>query len=215
MNRRVTLFGVVAMVAVIALWWVVIYSPTGKQLSDQHSNLANAQRQGQQLQAQLSQLQDIAAKGPQMQAQLGHLSAAVPQTADQADFIASLNDVASASGITWQSVTFSPPTGATSGGSVPAIPVQIQVKGGFFQVTDYLTRLETMDRLVVVDGVQIASSSSGTSAGRASGLTSSTGELTVTLNSRIFSQSSVGASAGSTPGTANGGGSRGSSGVPG
>ena len=34
------------------------------------------------------------------------------------------------------------------------IPLSIQIKGGFFQVLDYLNRLEDMGRLVIVDAHQ-------------------------------------------------------------
>jgi Tfp pilus assembly protein PilO len=224
MNRRVMMLGTVAAVAVVVVWWMFVFAPTGKQLSNQHTNLSEAQHQTQQLQAQVKQLKDLQSRSTQTQAQLSHLSAAVPPTADQADFITSLNNTARAAGITWQSVNFSAPgsgpsgpaaSSATVGPSATAIPVQIQIKGGFFQVTDYLNRLETLDRLVVVDGVQIASASGGSS-GKANGVTTSgSGVLTVTLNSRIFTQPIAPAAAGTSSGVPNGGGTSGSGGTVG
>jgi Tfp pilus assembly protein PilO len=226
MNRKVMMLGAVGAVAIIALWWVFAYAPVGKQLNDQHTQLAEAQHQTQQLQTQLAQLNDAKSRAPQLARQAGRLSAAVPPTADQADFITSLNDISRSAGILWQSVTFSAPSGAgagagaggstpAGGGATPTIPVQIQIKGGFFQITDYLNRLETMDRLVIVDGVQIGGGS-GSASTPANGITASGSKpLTVTLNARIFTQASTGAAAGTSSAVPNGGGGSGASGTAG
>ena len=55
------------------------------------------------------------------------------------------------SGIDWLSVSPSVAQAGTTGVSV--IPLTISIKGGFFQVLDYLNRLEDLGRLVIVDAI--------------------------------------------------------------
>ena len=92
--------------------------------------------------------------------------------------------------------------------------MQIVVSGGFFQVLDYLNRVETLDRLVVIDSIDMTTgaastgSSSGSSGTTPTTAASSSGAplLTVTLNARMFTQaqppvSSTGPGGTSTPTT--------------
>jgi Tfp pilus assembly protein PilO len=209
-NRRTVILGALAAIGVVALWWVFLYSPKGKDLNDARRQLSEATRQTQTLTAQLKQLQDLQQNNPKTEAELARFAAAIPAQPNQADFISGLNDIANQSGITWQSVTMQEPTAVTPGAPA-SIAVQITLQGGFFQTLDYLNRLEKLQRLVVVDSVTINSSKSGTSTtGPSSGLTTTgSGDLSVSLNARIFSQSTLdNAPSGSTPsGSTNGGGS--------
>ena len=66
------------------------------------------------------------------------------------------------------SVTHGPPTLGVDG--VTTIAVGIQVKGTYAQVMDYQTRLAALQRLVVVTGVQFATTSdTGTATGKLGG----------------------------------------------
>jgi Tfp pilus assembly protein PilO len=213
-NRRAVVFGALAVIGIVALWWVFVFSPMGDELDDARADLETAERRGQTLAAERNQLQDLQDRSPEIEAQLGTLSAAIPESPNQADFISGLNDIADQSGITWQSVTMQEPTQATPG-EPPTIGVAISIEGGFFQALDYLNRLEDLDRLVVVDGVTINSQDSGTGSGSPSdpdsGLTTGTGDLAMTLNARIFSQSTLDAA----PATPEDGTSSGDSGTTG
>jgi len=188
-NRRAVLFGVVAALAVVALWWVFVFSPMGNDLDDARDDLEQERREGQRLTAERNELQDLQDRSPELEADLARLSAAIPEAANQADFISGLNDIADESGITWQSVTMQEPTAETPG-EPPTISVQISIAGGFFQTLDYLNRLEDLERLVVVDNVTISAEGEDT-ADPDSGVTTGSGDLSVSLNARIFSQSTL------------------------
>jgi Tfp pilus assembly protein PilO len=210
MNRRAVLFGALAVIGVIALWWVFIFSPMGDDLDEAKEDLEAARREGLELTAERNELQDLQERSPELEADLAQLSAAIPETANQADFISGLNDIADESGITWQSVTMQEPTAGTPG-QPPTIAVQISVEGGFFQVLDYLNRLEDLERLVVVDSITINSAGevgTGDPTDPSGGLTGGDGDLSVSLNTRIFSQSTLDTAPGTTtdPGTTNEGG---------
>jgi len=209
MNRRTVILGGLIGVGILALWWVLVFSPKNSDLSDAKDALNDAQRRGQTLTAQRNQLRDLEQRSPQIEAQLAKYSAAIPEKPNQSDFISGLNDIADESGITWQSVTMQEPT-QTTPGQPPTIQVQISLDGGFFQTLDYLNRLEDLDRLVVVDSITInGAADSGSGSGSAAGsspsaglTTKGSGELTTSLNARIFSQTTLDTgSAGSGSGT--------------
>jgi Tfp pilus assembly protein PilO len=191
MNRRGIVFGALIAIGIVALWWVLLYSPKGNDLNGARDDLDNAQRQGQTLTAERNQLRDLQQRSPEIEAQLGKLSAAIPEGPNQADFISGLNDIADESGISWQSVTMQEPAPGTAG-QPPTSVVQIAIEGGFFQTLDYLNRLEDLDRLVVVDTVTINGAGENASTSPGTGLTSRrSGDLSTSLNARIFSQTTL------------------------
>ena len=93
----------------------------------------------------------------------------------------------------------------------------MQISGGFFQVLDYLNRLEGIERVVIVDTINLTAGGTGSSTGAAgaSGGTGSTStgdtssdssggapDLNVTLTGRMFTGAEPAPTAGSstTPG---------------
>jgi Tfp pilus assembly protein PilO len=197
-NRRNVFLSAVAVVGVVALWWVFVFSPKAKDLNDAHDKLDVAKRESQTLAAQLNELRDLQRRGPETEAQLSKLNAAIPKAPSQASFITQLNGVAHDSGITWQSVTMQEPTAGTAGGP-PTTAVQIKLGGGFSQVLAYLAGLEDLNRLVVVDSVTVNTGgdsggggvASGTPTSPGGGVTSHAGDLSVTVNGRVFSQTTL------------------------
>ena len=81
----------------------------------------------------------------------------VPPEPDVGGAILALHDTANQAQVAWSSFV---PTPATPGaGTVPAtLGVGMKIAGTFGQVFDYLARLETLDRLVVVDSIQLSGS---------------------------------------------------------
>jgi Tfp pilus assembly protein PilO len=178
-NRAVLLF-VVAAVAIVALWWFFVYSPLGDDLDQAKDDTAAAEAQTASLRAQLQQLEDIEDRSTEIDAEIMRLDSLVPENPDLASFILAANEIALQSGIDWLSITPSPPQADPSGLGV--INMQISIQGGFFQALDYLSRLENLQRLVIVDSID-------TSAGGATegGITTGSGPaLSISLAARMF-----------------------------
>ena len=131
----------------------------------------------------MARLQEISKNGPEIAAQLDRLSAAVPTAPDLDGFILSANQIAVQSGIDWLSVSPSVAQAGTTGPSV--IPLTMSIQGGFFQVLDYLNRLEDLGRLVIVDALNATAAGADNATAPAA---SSTGAppLAVTLTGRMF-----------------------------
>lgn len=199
MAKRVVPIAAAALAVVIVLvWYFGFYSPKSHDLSKVHQDTDAAQQSQQTLRAQLSNLRGLEANRTKEQAQLQQLSAAVPATPDLANFILQANDIATQAGVNWLQVAPSPPA-AGAAGTPTTINVTMQLEGGFFQVFDYLNRLEDMQRLVLVDNVNISSKSSD----QAGGLTSDP-TLTMSITGRMFTRAAPPAAATAGGGTTGG-----------
>ena len=195
MNRRVILGAVAAAVVVLLGWYLLLWSPAAKSAKDAKARAATAEAQQQQLQSEISRLKEAQRNEPANQAKLEALRTAIPDDPALGQFIIDVNDAANRSGILFMSISPSEPkagtvaaagaTTGTTGTTVPGtrvsvvpvsapaeISVSLQLKGGYFQVLDFLNRLDAMPRLVVTDSINVSADQAGV--------------LTVGLSSRIF-----------------------------
>ena len=99
----------------------------------------------------------MAADTQSREAELARLGRLIPADADVAGAILLLNDRAAQAQVQWSSFVPTPPGPGTAGDPL-AMGVSMKVTGTFPQVFDYLSRLETLDRLVVVDSIQLTGS---------------------------------------------------------
>jgi len=202
MNRRL-LIPLGAGVAVLVLWFVALWGPQGSALSSARKRANDAVAQRETLRDQLKRLQDSRRDQPLKQSQLETLRVAIPDDPNLAQFILDANDAASIAGIDFLSITPTPPTGQTQAtpptGQAQATPptgqaqattpttvagaaagpvavrIAMTISGGYFQVLDFMNRLNGLPRLVVIDGVAMTAPV-GT-------------QLQVSLQERIFTTS--------------------------
>jgi Tfp pilus assembly protein PilO len=180
MNNRTITFSVLAVVMVVALWWVFVFSGIRSDADEATKDVETAKAQSTSLEAQLKQLEALEADAPQTQARLDEMRLLLPKEADLAGFIDEANALGAEAGVKWVSVSPAPPT---QSGAVSTISFTMTVSGGYYQVLDYLHRVEGMSRLVVVDGVTIDQGEADEAGGPP--------ELTANLTARMFSQSAV------------------------
>jgi Tfp pilus assembly protein PilO len=209
MNRRL-LIPIGVGVVLVLLWFVALWSPQGSALSDARKKASDAMQQGATLRDQLKRLQDSRRDQPLKQSRLETLRVAIPDDPSLAQFILDANDAASIAGIDFLSVTPTPPSaqgqattpttvaGAAGGAAGAPVPIRIAmtISGGYFQVLDFMNRLNGLPRLVVIDSVTMTAQAAAT-------------QLQVTLQERIFTTSSRPVAGATTP--AGGGGAPGSS----
>ncbi|HTC80347.1 MAG TPA: type 4a pilus biogenesis protein PilO, partial [Acidimicrobiia bacterium] len=81
----------------------------------------------------------------------------VPAEPDVAGAILTLNDTANLAQVTMSSFVPAPAAPSAGGGPV-TMGISMKISGTFPQVFDYLVRLESLDRLVVVDSIQLTGS---------------------------------------------------------
>jgi Tfp pilus assembly protein PilO len=193
--KRGALIGIMAgAVVLILLWYFVLFAPTSSDLNDTRNQVAASESQKEELQNTIAQLKELSANAAQQQASLRTLRAAIPPTPDLGAFILQANTIATSTGIDWLSIAPTPPTATVGPGPTSTISISMQISGGFFEVLDYLNQLEGLERVVIVDTINVAAA--GADSGTTGGSTGSSGsgdsssggapDLNVTLTGRMF-----------------------------
>ena len=175
----------------VVLWYVVLFGPQRSERRRLGEQVSAAQRQEQELRSTLVRLRQLEAGRAAQEAELARLRLLVPPQHDVAGFILAANDAAVRSAVDWVSVA---PAAAVAGaaGQPATIAVSLAVNGGFFAVVDYLRHLEGLDRLIVVDSLQLSVGGQGLGPLR----------LAATMSARIFTTAPVAPAPGSPAGAA-------------
>lgn len=190
MTRKYALIAAGASVAILVAWFVLLWGPQGGKLADADEREATALAANGELELRRDRLVAAQVDVPALQAKVELLRVAVPDSPDLAQFILNANDAASASGVDFLSISPTPPAASIDPALPAAVNLAISVDGGYFQVLDYLNRLDDMDRIVVVDTL---------------GLTPTGGEeggptgLSVSVSARMFTTAAPGALPGAPP----------------
>jgi type IV pilus assembly protein PilO len=172
MNRKVIGIAGAAILGMVASWYVMLFSPQGATLSAANSRLESARERQTELRAQLRALQTAKTTPSTIQAQINALKQAIPNTPDLAGFIDAANGAANASGVDFLSLAPSLPSAGKAG--VTELKLSLAVKGTYFQLVDFVNRLNGIPRLVVVDGLNLTGDKSGA--------------LSAQINARMFMQ---------------------------
>ncbi|MGZ4141651.1 MAG: type 4a pilus biogenesis protein PilO [Actinomycetota bacterium] len=155
-SRRQIMIAAAAAVGVTVIFFFFLLKPKLSDISKARSDIVTAQSEQQTLQVQLQHLQEVRKNAPQTMAQLAAVSQYLPTTPDLPGFIRLLQDAATQSGMDLQSIAPSPPADLTNATGVQTISVTIVGRAGFFRLTDFLSRLENLQRAVEVRSIALA-----------------------------------------------------------
>lgn len=175
MRRRVLIF-ILALIVVLVGYYFLAFSPQSDRIEQATADADAAEAQVQKLKIELARRQELQARAPQLREQAKTLDDAMPNDPQLAQFILQVQDSANISGIEWLSVNPTPPAAGTSGFQVVALTMNVE--GGYFQMQDFLVRLETLSRAVRIDGLNLAPA--GSTQGRGSP------KLTAALTMKLF-----------------------------
>jgi Tfp pilus assembly protein PilO len=144
-------------------WNSVFLAPRNQARAVVARSLSAARTQEQTLQQDLARLKKLADDTRSREAELARVARLVPADPDVAGAIVALDDTARQAQVQWSSFVPSSPVAGAGGpvagaGGPAAIGISMKVAGSFSQVFDYLRRLESLDRLVVIDSLQLATS---------------------------------------------------------
>jgi Tfp pilus assembly protein PilO len=140
---------------VLLAWYMLLWSPKGADLTAAKEQRAKADDQVAELRVRVERLEDARRTAPALIASQDRLRSAVPDTPDLAGFLLDANRAATETGVDFLSITPSVPTASVTPGVPTEIPLQISIRGGYFQTLGYLDRLLTLRRVVVVDGLTL------------------------------------------------------------
>jgi Tfp pilus assembly protein PilO len=186
MNNRTVAVGVAAAVVIVAAWWLFFFAPVRNDTTKANKDVDAAKAETRDLEVKNKQLEDLQRHAPQIKADRDRLRHAVPETPELGTFIQQLNQLAADTGVKWVSVGPQQPSAGTASGTTQ---LSISVEGGYFEVLDYINRLESLPRLVVVDQLSVGG-------GQTDG--GSPGTLHASLTARMFNQAASAPAASST-----------------
>jgi len=134
--------GVIAVVLIVA-WYFLLFSPTRQKLSDLDDQIAADKTALATAQQELARLQSYQKTAPQAEVDIVRLSKMLPEDEGIPSMIVELTKTATASGVTLSSIT----RGTTTAGTPFGIQtVTLAVSGRFFDVEDFLYRVESYVR---------------------------------------------------------------------
>ena len=154
MKRRPTVILAVAIVSLVAGWYVLLWSPMGKDVAAARSKKAAAESTAAELTTQLERLRDAQAHRPELDAALALAHTAIPAKAQIAEFILATNALSTRTGLDF--LTISPTTpSAGIAGAPTTVAVSLTMQGGYHPTLDFLDGLMKLSRLMVIDSFQL------------------------------------------------------------
>jgi len=155
MKRTGILVGVLAVILVIAAWYMLAIQPINGKIADAQAELDAARDQELTLRTKLARLQKIQDAELSYISAIGALEGQIPPKPEQATLITDLSALANQSSVTWQGGTWGTPT-LVPDTDYYDMPLSIRVEGQFFEVLGYLYSIADMERLVRIDGVSVS-----------------------------------------------------------
>jgi Tfp pilus assembly protein PilO len=158
MSRRVLALLLVFFVAASAAWWFFLISPRNARVGDLDNQLSNAVAEEEALRRAVVALQEVQQNDVAFLAAIGQMEAGIPMEAELAVFIEEVIALARRTGIELQSIAPSEPV------QVPdlalyEITVTMALRGEYFEMLDFLFRLDDMERIAVVQAISISAAS--------------------------------------------------------
>jgi Tfp pilus assembly protein PilO len=145
MSRTTVLLTALAAIMIAVLAWLLLFQPRNVEIAELRAETETLEAQAQQLQARISALQQVRATSPEFEAELAAAYAVVPREAALPAMLRQLQTAADESGLSLMTVSPSRPAPVTlEGGAtgLSSINVAVDVEGGYFQLVDFLRRLE-------------------------------------------------------------------------
>ncbi|MGH2829083.1 MAG: type 4a pilus biogenesis protein PilO [Actinomycetota bacterium] len=162
--RRQIVVAAVSILVIVALFFVLLLRPVSSKISEARDQVRAAKSEETSLRLQIRALEAARRDAPAVQARLAKFDLLLPKTADLPVFIRQVQEAANQSGVDLSSIAPSPPAPLSTGqGADPALAgrgvftlnVVLQVSGGFFRIESFLRRLESLQRVSVVNNLAI------------------------------------------------------------
>lgn len=143
--KRTLLLAGLGVVLLGVLYGFLLFEPARDEVAALEQETATLQQQQTQLQAQLARLVDTRWSAPELEAELIAARVVIPEDAGVASVVRQLQSAANDAGVELTSLSPSRPQPTTPEGgsrSLARIPLALDVEGSYFQVVDFLRRLE-------------------------------------------------------------------------
>ena len=157
MNRSAILLTVLLAVALVALSFFFLIKPKMDEVGELEVEAEDLRTQQTQVETQIASLEAVRADSPNLEAELAAVDGVIPDSPALPAALRQLQVAGDDSGVTLVSVAPGRPS-AVEGATTPelsVIPLTLTLDGGYFQVVDFLRRIE--DPAITARGILITS----------------------------------------------------------
>jgi len=162
-TRRIWLGAALVIVLMVALWFALFWTRIGDDLADERDRRDEAEAAVDRALSERDRLTAAARDIPPLQSQLADLEAAIPPEPQLAELVLQVADAGSMSGLDLARVVPGDPS--ASGEGLTDIAVELQVRGGYFQILDFVNRISVEPRVFVIDMIDLDALGPETAAG--------------------------------------------------
>ena len=156
-RRQLTIAAAVA-AGLTIIFFLFVLSPELSNISKVHTEAKAEQDKADTLLAKKMHLEDVRRNATELNARLAAVSGYLPSTPDLPDFIRLVQGAASLANVDLTSIAPSPPTKLGDATGVDEISVTLVVGGPFHPLEDFLSRLEQLRRIVLVQSLSLSPS---------------------------------------------------------
>jgi Tfp pilus assembly protein PilO len=196
-NRRAPIVAGIGIVVVLVLLVLFLLLPKSHDVTDARAQLADLRSQQEVLESQKNALEDVRDRAPEARRTIKEVEQQIPPVVNLPGLILFLQNAATSAGLDVVSLSPANPTLAASG-DISVISVALNTTGTYFEVTDFMHRIETLPRAAKVTALTITPAATTVGAGTVP-------QLNVTGTIELYT-SDTSAGPGSTPGPTGAGG---------
>lgn len=200
MTRRTELLVATAgMVLVLVVGTLLLVRPKQQAVAQATADRNAAIADSQALRDEVRALEALKADAAELRAKAEQAKSEFPTTPDLPALVEALQDAAGQSGVDLIAITPAAPKASTVQPELAEIATGVNVRGGYFQIQDFLSRVENLvkgadparvpPRSVLVQSVSVSSSTdsaTGDSAAATPGTSATSGELQAAISLTVF-----------------------------
>lgn len=191
MSKKVLALAVLAAVVITGAWYMLLWRPQSAALIEARDRVDAAEQQANVLSIKVTKLRRLKKSEAAQLATLERLEAGVPAAPDLEGFLVQLNSAADSANTTVVNMAATPPTGGAAPqadisaalrtpSNLTAVPITLTVTADYADLLEFITALQEMDRLVVIDGLNATATENST-------------QLNVQVSARIFTTAKIAA----------------------
>lgn len=163
-QRNMIILGVLVLIALGVAFYLLFLGPLLTNLDQQAQTRDQRQAELQQLEAEVAQLEEVRRNSPELQRQLLELNKRIPAQPEFETLVVQIEEIASAAEVTQTEVVRGDPQPPEGGGDFTVQPITMTFEGTYEELQDFLTRADSLARLMAVNEVNYEISEEGTTA---------------------------------------------------
>ena len=147
----------------VVAWFFLGFKPASSKLKEVKDEVTQTENEIAALETRLATLQELKRNAKQLRADARRYAEGLPTKPAVSDFIRQVQEQASDSGIEFLTVAPSAPSApsgpnAPTAGGLKAISVSLNASGTFFQVEEFVSKMERLERAIRIDTFSLGGS---------------------------------------------------------